>query len=368
MKGTDNVLQRELSCRGNLIPVRIKGQPVTKRRPTIALTMGDPAGIGPEVCLRLLADPAATSVCAPIVFGDAGVLRRVARACDLPLPERIFTRDQWPPADLSAAGPAIYDLAAIDADLVRPGQVDKATGAASYQYIEESIRAALAGEVDAITTGPIHKKALHLAGIPFPGHTEILAAQTGVQRYCMLLTCQEITCSFVTTHVGYRDVPRLLGVERILEVIELSAEAMARLRGRPPELAVCGLNPHGGEHGLFGDGEEERLIEPAIAAARRKGIRVTGPLPPDTAFLPERRRATDCFVCMYHDQGHIPLKALAFDVAVNVTLGLPIVRTSVDHGTALDIAWQGKAGATSMVEAVKLAACLSADRPLPVPG
>jgi 4-hydroxythreonine-4-phosphate dehydrogenase len=328
--------------------------------------MGDPAGIGPEVCLRLLANPPVTATCTPIVFGDSGVLRRVARCCNLPMPERIIGADQWRstgsgvrgPGDL---GPAIYDVTAIDANSVCPGHVNKETAAASYRYIEESIRAALAGEVDAITTGPIHKEALHNAGIPYPGHTEILAARTGVERYCMMLTCEQITCSFVTTHVGYSDVPKLLNADRILDVIELSADALGRLRKRQPKLAVCALNPHGGEGGLFGDREEERIIEPAIAAARRKGIQVTGPLPPDTAFLPDRRLETDCFVCMYHDQGHIPLKALAFDVAVNVTLGLPIVRTSVDHGTALDIAWQGKAGATSIVEAVKLATCLSTE-------
>ncbi len=335
-------------------------------RPTIAVTMGDPAGIGPEVCLRLLGESAVTDECTPIIFGDAGVLQRVARQCGLPLPERILGPGQWPLDSQLPQVPAVYDLGAIAAEDVFPGRVSRATGAASYRYIEASIRAALNGEVDAITTGPIHKEALHDAGIRFPGHTEILAAQTGVDRYCMMLTCAQITCSFVTTHVGYRDVPQLLDVARILEVIELSAAAMRRLRCREPKLAVCALNPHAGENGLFGDHEEERIIAPAIAAARRKGIRVEGPLPPDTAFLPDRRRETDCFVCMYHDQGHIPLKALAFDVAVNVTLGLPIIRTSVDHGTALDIAWHGKAGATSMIEAVKLAASLAVERPMSV--
>ncbi|HJN09030.1 MAG TPA: 4-hydroxythreonine-4-phosphate dehydrogenase PdxA [Pirellulaceae bacterium] len=335
-------------------------------RPTIAVTMGDPAGIGPEVCLRLLADPIVTTACTPIVFGDAAVLRRVARRCNLWMPERILRHDQWPPTSSNDLGPGIYDLQAIDANSVRPGYVNEGTGAASYRYIEESIRAVLAGDVDAITTGPIHKEALHDAGVFYPGHTEILAARTGVKRYCMMLTCQQITCSFVTTHVGYREVPKLLSVERILDVIELSADALSRLRQRQAKLAVCALNPHAGERGLFGEGEEERVIEPAIAAARQKGIQVAGPFPPDTAFLPDRRFETDCFVCMYHDQGHIPLKALAFDVAVNVTLGLPIVRTSVDHGTALDIAWQGKAVATSMIEAVKLATCLSAERPVSV--
>ncbi|MEO8497444.1 MAG: 4-hydroxythreonine-4-phosphate dehydrogenase PdxA, partial [Planctomycetota bacterium] len=221
------------------------------------------------------------------------------------------------------------------------------------------------GKVEAVATGPIHKKALNAAGVRYPGHTEIFAAETQSDRICMMLTCDEITCSFVTTHVGYRDVPGLLSIDRVLEVIEISHETMSKLRGKQPKLVVCALNPHAGEDGLFGDREEERIIAPAIEIARRRGINIEGPLPPDTAFLPQRRRETDCFVCMYHDQGHIPLKALAFDVAVNVTLGLPIIRTSVDHGTALDIAWQGKAVATSMIEAVKLAARLAnARRPI----
>jgi 4-hydroxythreonine-4-phosphate dehydrogenase len=171
----------------------------------------------------------------------------------------------------------------------------------------------------------------------------------------MMQYSEEITCTFVTVHVGYREVPGLLTTGRILDVIDLTAECLARLRGRPPKIVVCGLNPHAGEHGLFGDREEERIIIPAIEAARAKGIQIEGPLPPDTAFLPWKRKATDAFVCMYHDQGHIPVKALAFDSAVNTTLGLPIVRTSVDHGTACDIAWQGKANPSSLFAAVRLA-------------
>jgi 4-phospho-D-threonate 3-dehydrogenase / 4-phospho-D-erythronate 3-dehydrogenase len=174
----------------------------------------------------------------------------------------------------------------------------------------------------------------------------------------MMLTSEAITCSLVTVHVGYREVPALLTTDRILETIELTADAMERFRGRKPRLLVCGLNPHAGEHGLFGEGEEERIIAPAIVAAKAKGIDVGGPLPPDTAFLPKYRKATDAYVCMYHDQGLIPLKALAFEDAVNVTLGLPIIRTSVDHGTAFDIAWQGKADPSSLFQAVRLAAKL----------
>jgi 4-phospho-D-threonate 3-dehydrogenase / 4-phospho-D-erythronate 3-dehydrogenase len=328
-------------------------------RKRIAVTMGDPAGIGPELCLRLLQDSEVTTRVTPIVFGDAGVLRRVARQCGLPEPERVVDPSQWQQSGRELRQPAVLDLQAIEASVVTPGHVDAATGLASYRYIEAALAAALAGTVDAVTTGPIHKEALHAAGFPYPGHTEIFAAGTGTTRSCMMLTSPEITCSLVTTHIGYRDVPDQLNTARILEVIELTAEAMRRIRNRPPRLTVCGLNPHAGEHGLFGTCEEERLIAPAVAAACRLGIDVRGPLPPDTAFVPQQRQTTDAFVCMYHDQGLIPLKALAFDTAVNVTLGLPIVRTSVDHGTALDIAWRGLAAASSLVQAVLLAARLA---------
>ena len=212
--------------------------------------------------------------------------------------------------------------------------------------------------MDAIATGPIHKEALHAARIPFPGHTEILAERTRSAKTCMMLTSDAITCALVTVHVGYREVPALLTRERILATIELTAAAMRKLRGRAPRLTVCGLNPHAGEHGLFGEGEEERIIAPAVEEARAKGIAVTGPLSPDTAFLPKFRKDTDAYVCMYHDQGLILLKAPAFEDAVNVTLGLPIVRTSVDHGTAFDIAWKGVADVSSFVRAVELAAQL----------
>ena len=311
--------------------------------PRIAITMGDPAGVGPELCLRLLRDERVRAVCTPIVYGDCGVLARVAKHLGWPEPE---------------AG-AVHDLKAIDAAAIEPGTVSAACGRAAYDYVTCAIDDALAGRVDAICTAPLHKEALHAAGVPFPGHTEILAHRTGAPRHCMMLTAEAITCSLVTVHVGYREVPALLTVESVRDTIELTAEAMRHIRGRAPRLLVCGLNPHAGEHGLFGDREEERVIAPAIAAARAAGTDVSGPLPPDTAFLPKYRAACDAYVCMYHDQGLIPLKALAFEDAVNVTLGLPIVRTSVDHGTAFDIAWKGIADVSSFVQAVKLAARLA---------
>jgi 4-hydroxythreonine-4-phosphate dehydrogenase len=321
--------------------------------------MGDPAGVGPEVCLHLLANAELARRCTPVVFGDADVLRACAARSGLPFHAPCLPAVSWPEACTTLEAPAVLDLGVITTGDFTPGVINAATGRAGYTYVNKAIDAALAGEVAAVTTAPLNKEAMNLAGIPFPGHTEIFAARTHAARSCMMQYSEEITCSFVTVHVGYRDVPALLTRERILDVIELTAAGLERIRQRKPKLAVCGLNPHAGEHGLFGDREEERFIVPAIEAARSRGITVEGPLPPDTAFLPAKRRSTDAFICMYHDQGHIPVKALAFDSAVNTTLGLPIIRTSVDHGTALDIAWQGKARPDSLFAATRLAVQLT---------
>jgi 4-hydroxythreonine-4-phosphate dehydrogenase len=316
-------------------------------RPVIAVTMGDPAGIGPELCLRLLQMPQLQQVCQPLIYGDRALLQRVAR--HLGWPE--------PPEN------AVRDLTGLDADAVIPGQVDARCGEASYRYVCQAIEDALAGRVDAICTGPIHKEAWHRAGVPYPGHTELLTDRTQSPFTCMMLTSEAITCSLVTGHVGLAAVPRLLSVETILQTIRWTARTMRRLRQREVRLVVCGLNPHAGEQGLFGEREEERFIAPAVSQACREGYLVEGPISPDTAFINRIRQRTDAYVCMYHDQGLIPLKALAFEDAVHVTLGLPIVRTSVDHGTAFDIAWKGQAEVQSLVHAVELAARLSSDHP-----
>jgi 4-hydroxythreonine-4-phosphate dehydrogenase len=328
--------------------------------PRIAVTMGDPAGVGPEICLRLLGDGAISRECVPVVFGDAAVLKRAAAATGLPCAAPVITPAEWQAKHAAIAQPTILDLAAIGAEDFLPREVNAATGRAAFAFVERAIDAALAGQVVAVATGPLSKEALFAAGIRFPGHTEIFASRTSAHRACMMQYSEEITCTFVTTHVGYHEVPGLITTRRILDVIELTAEALLRLRGRQPKIVVCGLNPHAGEHGLFGEREEERFIIPAILAAREQGMNIEGPLPPDTAFLPWKRKETDAFVCMYHDQGHIPVKALAFESAVNTTLGLPIVRTSVDHGTACDIAWQGKANPSSLFAAVRLAVRLAA--------
>ncbi|MEM7386355.1 MAG: 4-hydroxythreonine-4-phosphate dehydrogenase PdxA [Verrucomicrobiota bacterium] len=311
----------------------------------LAITMGDPAGIGPEVSLMLLA-VAATEIpeAAPIIFGDLDLLARVARRTGLPLPDDHQMRQIDSP---------------VVPDAVVPGTISQACGQASYNYLLTAIDTALGGEVDAIVTAPINKEALRAAGIPFPGHTEILADRTDSPRYCMMQFSDEVTATFVTCHCGYAEVPERLSRERLCEVFDLTHEALTRIKKRSPRIVVLGLNPHAGEKGLFGKGEEEAIIIPEIESARKRGIDLTGPVPPDTAFIPSMRGSTDAFVCMYHDQGHIPLKALAFDKAVNVTLGLPIVRTSVDHGTAFDIAWRGEANPGSMFSAARLAVELS---------
>jgi len=325
-------------------------------KPLIAVTMGDPAGVGPEVCLQLLANDSVREIATPVIFGDARLLARCARQTGLLAPKRIISEIEWAEACTRIDEPAVLDLFGFNAEDFTPGIVSARTGAAGYRYVEKSIEAALAKQVAAVATAPLNKEALHAAGIMYPGHTEMFAEKMQAERSCMTFFSEEMICSLVTVHIGYQDVVPALTTRRILDVIELTDTAVRRVKGRAPRIAVCGLNPHAGEHGLFGRGEEENIIAPAIAAARANGLTIEGPLPPDTAFIATKRRNVDAYICMYHDQALIPLKALAFDTAVNTTLGLPVPRTSVDHGTACDIAWQGKANGRSLVEAVLLAA------------
>lgn len=331
-------------------------------RPLIGITMGDPAGIGPEITLRAIADPMVCSLCVPVVYGDVSVMRRVAESLSLHVPESVSLA-VWRSMSVRPAHALIVDCQAVRGTEVRPGQVSAVCGKAAYTYLVAAVEDAKAGRISAISTAPIHKEALHAAGVNYPGHTEILAALTGVKRYCMMLACDELCIGFVTTHVALSKVSRLLSVERVYEVIRLTADAAARLKKPSPHLCVCALNPHAGEAGLFGD-EEGCYIGPAIARARAEGVHVEGPVPPDTAFLPERQQITDAYVAMYHDQGHIPFKMQAFDRGVNITLGLPMVRTSVDHGTAFDIAWKGIASPNSLVQAIRYAVRLKACDPI----
>ena len=324
-------------------------------KPRIAVTMGDPAGVGPEICLDLLADSSIAQLCAPIVFGDAEVLKQCAKQTGKASDFQLVDQENLG----SVSSPSVLDIRLMDLEQLQPGTVNPATGQASYGYVTKAIDACVAKRVDAVTTCPANKGAMQSAGIPQPGHTEIFAERTQTEKFCMAFICETISCSLVTVHAGYTEVPDLLSEERITEVIQLTRETHKNLLGSEPRIAVCGLNPHAGENGLFGNGEEEKMILPAIEKMKEKGYCLTGPLPPDTAFTESRRKEIDAYVCMYHDQALIPVKALAFEEAVNVTLGLPIVRTSVDHGTALDIAWQGKADASSLKAAVNLAVRMS---------
>ena len=321
----------------------------------LAVTMGDPAGVGPELSLKLLAKWTTEWKTIPVLYGDLAVLRRVAPKVGM---EDVLGQiDVISVEDVTKelTRPALVDLKVVEAKSFTPRRVNAICGKGSYAYITAAIDAALEGHVAGVVTGPINKESLQLAEVPYPGHTEIFADRTGISNYCMMLTSEKITCALVTAHVGYSEVPGMITFSRLNEVIELTGKAMYRLRGRPAKLTVLGLNPHAGEHGLFGNSEEENIIMPSIEHCKKFGYLVTGPLPPDTAFLPDRLANTDAYICMYHDQGLIPLKTLAFDDAVNVTLGLPMVRTSVDHGTAFDIAWEGKASVNSFVAAYEMA-------------
>jgi 4-hydroxythreonine-4-phosphate dehydrogenase len=331
-------------------------------RPVLGLTMGDPAGVGPELCLRAIEESLELKECIPVVFGDGSVVKRLTEA-GLRGPEcQVITLQEWDRRKEAVREPLLVDCAAIDGRTVKSGEVSAACGKAAMEYIQRSIEAAMNGRLDGVVTAPVHKEALHLAGVPFPGHTEIFTALTGARRSCMMLRSEVLTVSMVTTHVGYSEVPGRLSVERVRDVIELTAEAMQWILRRVPRLGVCGLNPHAGEHGLFGHREEERFVQPAVEQARKKGIAVDGPLPPDAAFTDGQRKRFDAIVTLYHDQGHIPFKMMAFDTGVNITLGLPIIRTSVDHGTAFDIAWKGLANPQSLFAAIRIAAELASGR------
>jgi 4-phospho-D-threonate 3-dehydrogenase / 4-phospho-D-erythronate 3-dehydrogenase len=302
-----------------------------KKRPAIGLTMGDPAGVGPELCLRALVDPGVLDLCHPVIFGQLDILQLVSRATGLPMPESFVVLDNMTGA--SPTGPSVVNCSSLGATRIVPGKVSAECGAAAFDFIRTSIEAASAGWIDGVVTAPVHKEAVRLAGVSQPGHTEIFTELTNSERTCMMLCSDVLTVSMATTHIGYFEVPAQLGVQRILDVIELTADALALMNGGKPRLAICGLNPHAGEHGLFGQREEERFVEPAVKAARDRGIAIEGPLPPDTAFTTEQRK-----------------------------LGLPIVRTSVDHGTAFDIAWQGVARPISLFKAVEYAVHLASTR------
>jgi 4-phospho-D-threonate 3-dehydrogenase / 4-phospho-D-erythronate 3-dehydrogenase len=287
--------------------------------PRIALTLGDPAGIGPEIVERAMADPRVRAVCEPIAYG--------------------------PP----------------DGASFHPGELSAEAGRAAYDALVRAVADAREGRVVAIATAPVNKEAFSLAGLPWRGHTDLLAALTGAPRVAMMFYSRPLRVILATVHVPLSDVPRLLTRAWLEELIELTARELPRFGFPAPRLAIAGLNPHAGEHGLMGS-EDDRAIAPAVESSRAKGIDVRGPYPADTLFVRAMRGEFDAVIACYHDQGLVPIKLVAFGQAVNVTLGLPIIRTSVDHGTAFDIAGKGIADPGSLIEAVLLAARLAASQ------
>ena len=337
-----------------------------EQRPILALTMGDPAGVGPEIIVKALALPEAREEARLLVVADGEVIERAVEIVGSPLRIQRVGHPGETGEDPKVL--YLYDLDNVDRESFSYGELSPMCGRAAYESIERAIEFATTGEVEANVTAPINKEALKLAGIDYAGHTEIYADKTGTRDYAMMLVHEGLHVIHVSTHVSLREACDLVSRERVGKVVDLADQALRHLGVTEPRIAVAGLNPHAGENGMFGR-EEIEEIQPALEEARARGINAIGPLPPDTLFPRAAGGEYDCVVVMYHDQGHIPLKLLGFrydsgtggftDVkGVNVTLGLPIVRTSVDHGTAFDRAGTGEANEASEVEAIRYAAKL----------
>jgi len=325
---------------------------MTTYNPLLAITMGDPAGAGPEIVVKALNSPEVRPICRGLVIGDAGVMRAAAEIVGIPMEIHAVSS----PNEMRSGERVlnVLDLKDVDlATLVR-GRVSASAGKAAYDAIEKGTLLTLEGTTDAIVTSALNKDALNQAGYHFPGHTQILAHLCGVSDAVMMLTADNLRIVHVSTHVSLRQACDLVTKERILRVLQLGVGATRSMGVEKPRVVVPGLNPHSGEGGLFGTEEADHII-PAIEEAKSLGFDVRGPLPPDTAFLRAYRGEFDLVIAMYHDQGHIPIKMAGFEKGVNVTLGLPIIRTSVDHGTVFGKAGKGTADPTSMIEAIKLA-------------
>ena len=324
-------------------------------RPKIAITMGDAAGVGPEIIMKALAHRDVYERCRPLTIGDAGRLRQAGT----------IVRSELDVRAIADPSEAVYqhgtvdciDLGLIPADLPW-GKLSPTAGDGAFRYIERAVALASAREVDAICTAPLNKEALHAGGHFYPGHTEILAALTGTPEVSMMLMTPKLRVIHVTTHIGLIDAIAKIEPGLVERTIVRGHEALVRSGISHPRIGVCGINPHAGEHGLFGHGEEEEKIEPAIRAVQARGIDAEGPLPADTLFFRAQRGDFDLVVAMYHDQGHGPVKVLGIEAGVNVTVGLPVVRTSVDHGTAFDIAGTGRVDEQSLIEAIDQAIAL----------
>jgi len=335
-------------------------------RPSIALTLGDPAGIGPEIVAGAWPETVVHEWCRPLVVGHPEILRRAVKLWQTGVAVvEIDAPDQAQPS------PGVIPCIRCGSDevlVVRPGTIDARSGQAAYEAVVAAARLALDGKVDAMTTAPLHKEAMCRAGHNYPGHTELLAEMCGIDDFAMMLYLgpddevlapDGLAVVHVTLHTAMRDVFDKLSPRSVLAKARLADRFMARLKGKRPRIGVCALNPHCGEGGLFGE-EERTIIAPAVERGRAEGIRLEGPLPTDTLMVHARDGKFDAVVAMYHDQGHIALKLIGMHRAVNVTLGLPIVRTSVAHGTAFDIAWQRRAETGSLLEAIRVAAQLAA--------
>jgi len=328
-------------------------------RPLLAITMGDPAGIGPEVVLKTLAHPEVYQTCRPLVIGDRRILERAAGWLGQSLDFDVVAepvRGSYQPGRVT-----LIDLQDAPPELCPPGELSSVAGGAAVDYVFRACDLATAGEVDAVVTAPLNKAAMHMAGHNFAGHTELLTERTNAKRVSMLLIGPNLRIVHVSTHVALTEAIRRVTPARVEEVIQIAHEACVALGIPRPRIAVAGLNPHASEGGLFGD-EEARYIEVAIRAARARGLDVSDPQPPDTVFLRATHGAYDIVVAQYHDQGHIPMKLLAFDSGVNVSFGLPIIRTSVDHGTGFDIAGKGIARETSLLAAIDVAVQMANSR------
>jgi 4-hydroxythreonine-4-phosphate dehydrogenase len=330
-----------------------------KPRPIVGLTMGDPAGIGPEVVVKAMNVPALYEFCRPLAIGDVATLRRTVASLGYSLAIQKVdepARRSYAPGTLD-----VYQATTADLTAIVPGQVQPAAGKAAAECVIAATKLALDGKIDAIATAPLNKDALNQAGYHYPGHTEMLADLTGSKDFSLTLIAGQLRVIHVTTHVSMRGALDQLSRERVLRIVRLASRFCQYLGVAQPRVAVAGFNCHAGENGLFGT-EEIELIRPAIEEARSEGIDASGPWPGDTIFYRASRGEFDIVVAMYHDQGHIPVKMLGFEAGVNTTAGLPIIRTSVDHGTAFDIAGQGRAHPGSMAEAVRLAAQLANER------
>ncbi len=325
---------------------------ISGTEPLLAITMGDPSGVGPEIIALALEEDNFSRNC--LVIGDIERLKVGARKAGSSTRYRVAESACRAGSDRQVP---VLQVGLVD-QTVPFGQLSANSGECAYQCIIKAIDLAMEGSVDAVVTAPINKESLQLAGHIYPGHTEILAERTETEETVMMLAAGSMRVLHVTTHIPLSQVPGAISTERIVRVLELGDDALKKMGIKKPLFAVAGLNPHAGEGSIFGD-EEELIIAPAVELAIDRGIRVEGPVPPDVVFLKMHRGKYDAIIAMYHDQGHIPLKLLAFESGVNVSLGLPIIRTSVDHGTAFDIAGKGLADPGSLVEALRLAASMA---------